>query len=205
MTGMNSDAMEDILIRAKNYCLSLLEKSRCASLSFHNAGHTLEVYENVKCIGSYEGLSKGELEPILLAAFFHDVGNAWTFQGHEDQSGSEAKKFLGRWGYPEPKLDVVLQCIQATRLPQNPQNVQGQILCDADLFHLGTTSFMAKNQRLRTEWEQYRKIRYTEKEWLELNISFLGEQSYFTRYGKEILEPVKQSNLQLLQQKLQSY
>ncbi|GLU45169.1 HD domain-containing protein [Allomuricauda sp. NBRC 101325] len=198
----DTEGSQDILEYAKNHCLTLLSESRCAALPFHNVEHTLEVFENTQLIGRHGEWSQDALEPVLLAALFHDVGNVWTFRGHEDRSGQEAKKVLEGWGYPQAKVALVLQCIEATRLPQRPQDRLGQMLCDADLFHLGSTAFTKKNDQLRAEWELFQNMRYTDSEWLQMNISFLEEQSFFTPYGKSVLAPVKQRNTELLREKL---
>lgn len=44
----------------KKHCLSLLQKSRCNNLPFHNTKHTIEVYENVMRIGIYERIDRGQ-------------------------------------------------------------------------------------------------------------------------------------------------
>jgi len=48
----------DILFLARQFCVSLLQGGRCGSLPFHNVRHTLEVFDHVRAIGMYEGLSE---------------------------------------------------------------------------------------------------------------------------------------------------
>ena len=183
---------------AKKHCAQQLTKSRCAVLPFHNLMHTMEVYENVLKIGMYEKLDMDELEPILLAALFHDVGNATVFMGHESYSADEALSFLTCYNYPNDKITIVCNCIYATQIPQRPRNIYESILCDADLFHLGSTLYFIKCGLLRKEWSNFLQLNHSDEAWNIMNIEFLKRHSYQTKYGKKILEPIKQENIRHL-------
>ncbi len=74
------------------------------------------------------------------------------------------------------------------------------VLCDADLFHLGTTNFFYRNILLRKEWELFCDLKMTDEEWEMLNIKFLENHRFKTAYGKEVLEQGKQDNLIKLKQ-----
>lgn len=190
--------MNPIVRKAKKHCIGLLAQSRCGSLPFHNLEHTTEVYENVLKIGMYENLDIEELEPVLLAALFHDTGNAKIFTGHEKYSVIEASNFLLTQEYPVDKIVLVTNCIKATMIPQQPRNNWEEIICDADLFHLGTKGYLSKSNLLRLEWSKFLKTDYTNVTWDTLNIKFLDRHRFFTKYGKELLEPIKQENLMAL-------
>lgn len=194
--------MEAIVINTKKHCIGLLLKSRCKSLPFHNLEHTMEVYENTLRIGMYENLAVAEIEPILLAALFHDTGNARVFEGHEDYSTIEARNFLLLQEYPVEKIDSVLDCIKTTRMPQQPNTIYQRIICDADLYHLGTSAFLSKNELLRREWATFLGTEYSDARWLSMNIEFLQQHQFHTKYGKEILEPVKHENIEMLKTRL---
>lgn len=190
--------MSALIDRAKIYCISILEKSRCHKLPFHNEKHTLQVYENVVRIGAYEKLDFEELEPVLLAALFHDLGNVTTFLGHENLGIDKAKDFLCSEEYPKLKMDTVIKCIRATRMPQQPKSIYENIICDADLYHLGTNEFLEKNMLLRKEWSDYLSMDYSDEIWNTLNIQFLQQHKFHTNFGIEILEPIKKENIELL-------
>lgn len=143
----------------------------------------------------YENLDIEELEPILLAALFHDTGNAAVFTGHENHCMIEASNFLSAQEYPVDKIISVAGCIKATYMPQQPKNFYEEIICDADLFHLGTKSYSSKNKLLRTEWSEFLKTDYSDETWDTLNIRFLEHHRFHTNYGKKILESIKQGNI----------
>lgn len=191
--------MDSILRKAKKNCTDLLVASRCGELPFHNLEHTLVVYYNVKEIGHYENLGDTELEPILIAALFHDSGNVECFKDHEEISAAKAKTFLRKENYDFDSIQIVINCIMATKMPQKPTTIYERIICDADLFHLGRKNFYEVNEQLRAEWELVGKEHYTDLQWFTMNIGFLRNHDFHTNYGKKILEPVKQENIRLFE------
>ncbi|NAS32552.1 HD domain-containing protein [Flavobacteriaceae bacterium R38] len=162
----------------------------------------MEVYKNVAKIGLYEKLNKDELELILLAALFHDVGNAIEYTGHESYSADEALSFLTSQGYSNDKVAIVCNCIYATQIPQKPRNVYENILCDADLFHLGSKQYFTKCELLRREWSEFLQLSYPDEVWVTMNIEFLQKHRFQTKYGKSVLEPIKQENIRQLKKML---
>ena len=190
--------MSKIVKQAKRCCTQLLRRSRCSRLPFHNLQHTEEVYDAVLKIGIYEKISTEMLEPVLLAALFHDTGNSEIFCDHENLSIRNATKFLEDHDYPHSRIAIVIDCIDATRMPQRPKTVFEKVICDADLFHLGTNQFYAKNKSLRKEWSNSSGMDYTDEAWLALNIDFLSKHNFHTSYGKVVLGPIKDVNVQLL-------
>jgi hypothetical protein len=70
-----------------------------------------------------------------------------------------------------------------------------QILCDADLYHLGTDEFKTKSKLLREELTGFFKKDVSKKQWRKININFLENHKYFTDYARRKLQPVKDKNL----------
>ncbi|HMB62829.1 MAG TPA: HD domain-containing protein [Eudoraea sp.] len=176
--------MGAIVKNAKKYCMEILATSRCHKLPFHNGQHTLDVYENAYRIGQHECLSEIELEPVLLAALFHDTGNAVPYEDHEERSVSNAVIFLENEGYEKHLIGLVTGCIRATKIPQRPLSKQECILCDADLYHLGRKDFFILNDNLRIEWEQYHGKYYTNAAWYALKTEFMKNHNFHTTFGK---------------------
>jgi hypothetical protein len=86
-------------------------------------------------------------------------------------------------------------------MPQSPVSLIEKILCDADLFHLSTEDFKARNQLLKQERENLLGHKIDKKEWRKSNIQFLTQHKYFTDYGQDILEHKKLTNIALFQKK----
>ncbi|MEH0154070.1 HD domain-containing protein [Limibacter armeniacum] len=187
--------LETITEKAMCFSMALLKHGRCKEFPFHNWVHTNEVVRNVKTILRQQHIPESEAEPLIIAAWMHDIGFVVTYQQHEVVSCQLAERFLVLFDYPTHKLELVLTCIRATQIPQKPEHPLAEILCDADLFHLGTADFTHRNALLRQEWEKELGKSFSEDEWQELNLIFLQQHQYFTAYGKDCLQEGKQQNI----------
>ncbi|WP_160128869.1 HD domain-containing protein [Kordia antarctica] len=183
----------------KKHCFDLLTHSRCKVLPFHSMQHTLEVYKNVQTIGKNENLNTEELEILKIAALFHDTGISIIYKGHEAISSKNAQIFLSYIEYPDKNIAQVMNCINATKMPQQPITKLERIICDADLLHLSSKNYMLKNELLRMEWKTHMDLIFTDEDWLNLNLNFLTGHKYHTEYGKNILEEKKEKNIKLME------
>jgi predicted metal-dependent HD superfamily phosphohydrolase len=173
------------------------------SIHFHTLQHTQEVVMACEKMADYYQLADEDRFALGLAAWFHDTGySGGQAKGHEDLSIEIAKKFLEETQAGQSVIDKVIGCINATRIPQNPSLLIEQIICDADLFHLGTDDFKEKSRLLREELNDFGGQAISKKEWRKKNIEFVEKHHYFTSYAKERLEPAKQAYLQELKEKL---
>ncbi|BFP42211.1 hypothetical protein FGF1_30560 [Flavobacteriaceae bacterium GF1] len=188
---------QNIVLRAAVFVAQLIIAEQPKNRVFHNLHHTLTVLEGAGRIGRAEHLTEDELEMVLLAAVFHDLGHIKCYNGHEEVSKRFARKWLSELQYPEDKTTIVLGCIGATKIPQSPKHILEQVVCDADLIHLSFESYPIYREMLRSEWEMELGLTYTDEEWIANNNKFLQDHSYFTAYGKNVLEPkkVKISNI----------
>lgn len=185
--------------KAFAYVNHLLNSQLSANHVFHNWHHTYSVVQGVQEIIKNMNLSVEDEEVIFLAAWFHDTGHIEKCIEHEEVSKKIAKDFLLKNKYPLEKIAKVLECIDATRIPQSPKDLLGEILCDSDLFHLASSNYLEQLQHLREEWASIFKMNYSERKWLEMNLTFLKSHQYFTKYGQEMLKKGKQKNIELLE------
>jgi hypothetical protein len=86
-------------------------------------------------------------------------------------------------------------------MPQSPLSQVEKIVCDADLYHLGTADFKKMNQQLRQEQEAYFGKPISKREWRQRNLEFLESHQYFTDYCQQKLEPQKQEWIRQLRKK----
>src|SRR5688572_10798880 len=113
---------------------------------FHDINHTRDVVRACEEIGSRYQLSDEEELALLIGAWVHDIGySSGSANQHEEHSQKLAVAFLTEKRVPQQLIDMVSGCITATRMPQTPTNQIEQIICDADLYHLGTDGFEEKN------------------------------------------------------------
>jgi predicted metal-dependent HD superfamily phosphohydrolase len=188
----------DLLDKSKEYVESFLEQNLSNEIFYHDLEHTREVVEAATEIGQASGLSKDELETVLIAAWFHDTGYFKGKINHEQESRNIAENFLREQGIGEKKISEVGGCIIATKIPQRPTNLMEEVLCDADLYHLSTSEFFRKSELLRKEFSLTGKNEIEDKEWLKTNIKFLKKHNFFTDYARQKLLPHKKKNLKKL-------
>ncbi|MGB8704981.1 MAG: HD domain-containing protein [Gillisia sp.] len=202
---LNGFSRTKLVSKTYDYCMDFLNNSRCKTLPFHSIQHTQDVFKYVKTIANYEEVYGQDLEPILIAALFHDTGMAETYVNHEEQSVVYALEYLKKEDYPENKTKIVTDCILATKLPQDPHSKAEKIICDADLYHLGTEDYIFRNERLRVEWEQFFEKEYSDEEWYAINVEFLENQQFHTWFGKTVLKNRKDINCKMLKERHQKY
>jgi predicted metal-dependent HD superfamily phosphohydrolase len=192
-----------LLPEAQSFVNDLFQNKVSKSIRFHNIQHTLDVVTACMKMAEFYQLDEQDRLVLYLAAWFHDTGYSnGKANDHETVSIQLATDFLQQHGADPTLVQKVTSCIEATRLPQSPKNHIEQILCDADLFHLGTDEFKEKGRLLREEFKTFSKIDISKKDWRKQNVSFLEAHQYFTSYAKEKLQPAKEKHLLELQEKL---
>ncbi|MBS1734547.1 MAG: YitT family protein [Bacteroidetes bacterium] len=91
----------------------------------------------------------------------------------------------------------------ATKIPQTPVDKLGELLCDADLYYLGTNQYQEYADKLRQELKKTGLVK-TETDWELLQVEFLSNHRYFTQTAVKELEPQKQKVLEKLKSKIDS-
>lgn len=191
-----------ILSAAQDFVSDLFTNKVDKAIHFHTLQHTQEVLAGCETMADYYHLADEDRSALMLAAWFHDTGySSGEAMGHENVSVELATAFLTEHKANQNVINKVVGCINATRLPQNPNSLIEQIICDADLFHLGTSDFKQKNKLLREELNDFGDMELSKKDWRKKNIEFLTKHKYFTSYAKEHLDPLKQVYLQELSKK----
>jgi len=184
--------------KVADYMIRLMGELLPSTLCFHNLSHTIDVVFAVSKIGKHLTLDESELNVLKIAAWFHDSGYLYEYKKHEDISKIIANTYLVQQFAEKDLIDDVLACITATKMPQSPQNILQEIICDADFFHFTLKEYQRKTQQLRKEWEIYLQKSYNDTEWNHFNLAMLQDHQYFTVYGKSVWQPLKMENISLL-------
>jgi predicted metal-dependent HD superfamily phosphohydrolase len=170
--------------------------------SYHNLAHTRNVVANAGKIAHYYKLDDKEFFIASAAAWYHDTGyQIGGGKDHEEHGASMAEIFLLAKGVDQPTVEAIKNCILATKLPQAPQTLLEQIICDADLFHLGTEEFREQNKQVRKEMEHRLGKKISKHDWRLGTIKLFESHQYHTDYAHTFLDPVKQKNLEKLKSK----
>ncbi len=191
-----------LLQEAETFVTNLLSTKLSKGIKFHTLQHTQEVVGACKILAEHHDLSEDDTNAVLIAAWFHDTGyTSGEAKGHEEVSVQLATDFLQTHNASEELINKIVGCINATRMPQTPGTTIERIICDADLFHLGTSTFEEKNRLLRQEMEEFGGNEVSKKAWRKINIRFLESHKYFTAYAREKLQPEKELHLAALKLK----
>lgn len=184
-----------LLNKVSQWVLEYFQNTHCNYCIFHNYNHTKETAEAGREIAEGMQISTDEIETVLLACWFHDLGLLQSPENHEERSAKIAEDFLRKHAVGEEKIGNVKACILATRITQQPDTLLEKIVCDADISHLGKDNYFKKNTLLRQEFELNRGKPYSEVEWWALNKKFFQEHSYFTTYALKQYNVQKMLNL----------
>ena len=198
-----SQTNQDIISLAEEFVTGFYRENIGAEYVFHDLQHVRNVVEAVRLIGEGCGVDGRRLELLQLAAWFHDCGYIEGAEGHEERSCRFAVDFLSKHHLPEQDLDVVTRCIMATRLPFKPKDLLEEIMCDADLSHLGKDIYWDRCGRLRQELLMTRSIMMSEQEWIRFELDFMANHSYFTSVARDIYEKRKRKHIRQLEKQLQ--
>jgi len=184
--------------------IGALEKDLPAWLTYHNAAHTQYVLEQAESIAKYENIKGRDLLLVKIAALYHDSGFLIDHENHEARGCELASRELLGSRLTQAEIDRVCGMIQATNIPQKPQNILEKIVADADLEYLGTENFEEFGGNLYREMLHFNPG-LSPKEWDDIQIDFLTCHSYHTNYCRENREPVKLRNLEKVKERLMAY
>jgi len=186
--------------RACQYIINELTDRLSPLLTYHTVQHTLDVVEQAERIALAEGIDDAESLAILkTAAYYHDAGFMITYDEHEEEGCQLVRAALPQFDYMPTQIEQVCELIRATRIPQTPQSLLGKILCDADLDYLGRPDYSSISNTLLTEWLAFNRLPDSGR-WLPIQLSFLGNHTYFTATNQQLREPAKQQALAAIRQ-----
>ncbi len=186
----------------KQFLLPKLEKGLPSYITYHTAAHTQHVIESAEKLAAVENITGDDLVLLKTAALFHDAGFLHDHHEHEAVACKLARKHLSDFGYTPDQVEHICRMIMATHLPQTPVDHLSELLCDADLYYLGTNEYAVNAEKLYQEFTKTGVVK-TETEWLLKQTEFLSSHRYFTAAARNGLEAQKQKTLQELQLKLE--
>lgn len=192
---------EQLLRDVENHVQDFFARNIPSKYVFHDFEHTVQTVAAARNIAEGFELPDNEIILLQIATWFHDTGYSEGSQDHEERSCANAEAFL-KDKLPAPDLATLLACIRATKVPQRPVTVLEQILCDADLSHLGMKSYWDRNGKLRQEFVLTRDQIMSEQEWTEFELNFMLGHEYHTAVAREMFNKRKAKHIQqLLKQK----
>ncbi|MDH3648358.1 MAG: DUF5706 domain-containing protein, partial [Saprospiraceae bacterium] len=83
-----------------------------------------------------------------------------------------------------------------------PTDIVEEIIRDADTAHIGSKTYLYKLGMLKSEWEHNGHKKYSEKEWLKLNLEFLNTHEFKSPIAQAKFNDRKRKNILKLQNQL---
>ena len=185
---------------AQAYAFTLMARQLSPDLAYHGLHHTRDqVLPAVQLFCSDLDIPLDQQLHLATAAVFHDIGFIRQYEDNEIIGADWAASLLPDFGYSPADVAEICKLIMATRMPQQPENIGSQILCDADLVTLGEDMFFETSMMLRRETACFLES-VPLRDWLAMQYEFLMKHRYFTTVARRRLNPGKEKNLADLQQ-----
>jgi predicted metal-dependent HD superfamily phosphohydrolase len=185
--------------KVKQYALAFFNSDQNKQLLYHDLAHTEGVVKAAIQIGNHYQLDDHDFFVVYAAAWFHDLGYfSDNTDRHEHQGAEKAAAYLAELGVDEATINQVKGCINATTVPQTPVTLLEKIVCDADMFHLGTDEFGERNKLMRKECEARQHESIGKEAWRKGSIRLLQAHQFHTDYSRLLLNSKKQENLDKL-------
>jgi predicted metal-dependent HD superfamily phosphohydrolase len=192
-----------LLEKAKEFVGKLLKDNLSNSFTYHNFNHTLNVVEAATILAKSEGLNESDTEILLVAAWFHDTGYTMGCAHHEQSSITIVSQFLKDNNKDQIFIDAVAKVIEATIYDRCPRTQLEKIIKDADYSHFAKENYLTLCEKLREEWEVTSQKFYSDLEWAKENLHIISQfHVYYTQYALENWQPIKEKNIQLIQNKI---
>ncbi len=196
-----SSTTTSLIQDAEAFVIAYFAENMPAKYVFHDFEHTVQTVAAVNVLSEGCQISPHHTQLLQLATWFHDTGYAQGPEDHEDRSCTNAERFL-RGKISDEDLEIIFRCIRATKVPQQPIDLLEQIICDADLSHLGMEIYWDRNSKLRQEFAITRNRVMNDQEWVDFEINFMLGHEYHTVVAREMLNKRKAKHIQrLLKQK----
>jgi uncharacterized membrane-anchored protein YitT (DUF2179 family)/predicted metal-dependent HD superfamily phosphohydrolase len=199
-TGLRTTVTKDQFEKAQAFLLQKLQQELPAYLTYHNAAHTEGVMKATAHLCQREGVPEEDRWLLMTAALFHDAGFLRTYDNHEEMSCDVAWETLPAYGYRNESIEAVCRLIMVTKLPQAPTSHYEEIICDADLYYLGTVEFAVIAGQLYKEWQAAGHVQ-SEEEWKARQLRFLQHHRYFTATARAEMDPKKKAHIRALREK----
>ena len=196
----------EVINKAEAFVTDFFQQKMPVEYVYHDLEHTRQVVDAVIELSAAYDLTDQQKELLQIAAWFHDTGYIDGPKGHEEKGGEIARDWMKAESYSQEDIDTVKVLIMATKLPQNPGSISEQIMGDADLSHLGKTTYWERCDLVRQELAFLSGKHMTEKEWIEFELQFMENHTYHTAAAQKLYDKRKQKYVrQLLKQKIRMY
>lgn len=190
-------------VALQRFILNELAQHLSPALTYHGLHHTKDVLAVCKQYARRYNIRGREVELLKTGALVHDLGFVHTYHDHEEKGVTMIQEILPHFDYSVQEINTIAGLIMATKVPQQPQNVIEQILCDADLDYLGRADFDIISESLFQELKHFKIIEDC-LTWDKMQVKFLESHQYHTNYAQKYRQPNKAMQLEVIKKRLKN-
>ena len=162
---------------------SLLREQVHPEFLYHDLRHTKDVMKQAESIADHMGVDDYSKMLLRVAALYHDTGFSVSRTEHEEEGVKIFCRDAAAFGLLASEVEIISALIRATKLPQRPQTMLEQIICDADLDYLGRSDFPEISSLLYLELKTSGVVQ-SRNEWYKLQCEFLDKHAFHTSFSQ---------------------
>ena len=195
--------INDLLItESESYISALLAEKLPSTIIYHDFDHVLRVKKYAETIGEHTKLTSEEMNILRICALFYNTGYTGSYDQCREESIVIASSFLAEHDVDQQTIGHMAEIIMATKLPQNPKDKIAEVLCDADMMYIAAENAIEQFDLLFDETAMS-KPKPAKRQVFEKNlIDYFTNHSYFTEYGKTLLQPKKEAVVKRISERL---
>jgi hypothetical protein len=191
---------DQILKDTKRYVTTFITSTANANLVYHNKMHIEDVVSAATKIAHHYHLSENDFFTIIAAVRFNNLGFYLDYAFHQGKAAEEASAFFEKKGVDQITVNAITECILST-YSMYPQTLLQKIVCDAEMFYLGTTNFRKQNKLQRKEYRAMNDAEISKEEWRLKTIKMISSHNFQTGYCQLLLNTKKEEILRKLRRK----
>ncbi|MCA0933318.1 HD domain-containing protein [Lutimonas saemankumensis] len=180
--------------KLRKQILKILENKLSKDLHYHGVHHTLDALETSDKYLRHIKIDPEDAKLLRLGILFHDIGFTETTVDHEKKGAEIAQKILKEYNFDQKSINTITNLILATEIPQHPQTLLEQIICDVDLDYLGRPDFYKISDSLFEELKVLVGLK-DKNEWNKIQIRFLEKHQYHTEFAIKNRQPEKEKRI----------
>ncbi len=176
----------DLVQKASEHVFELFRSAKPeVPLVYHGFRRTRELVDACKDVAKGCKLADGDVDVVLLAAWFHDAGFAAGFDADRRRSVEICREFLVRHEGRKSLADRVIACLDGPDgARRQPERALQDVLHDGLLIQLAHKNYLEDSELLRLELERRKGRLYSDVEGTQHCISFIDSHPYRTRYAQ---------------------
>ena len=175
-----------------------------ASLTYHSAHHSEDVFTEVIRFAILDGRTEREVEILALTAAYHDAGFLVRPNDNEKIAADMLELAMtGDGTYSKDEIELARTMILDTQLRddgsgphQRPQTELSKYLLDADLSNLGREDFFERFELLIAEMKTERPKEVSKA------IALMNAHTWFSSIARQLRQPQKERNCKRLHELL---